>query len=71
MEILSYSDFSVPLHQQVANQRIPISGTIEVTKRCPLNCVHCYNNFPMFDYDAKQNEACWGSLCKERFFRNL
>ena len=29
--------------------RLPANGTIEVTRRCPLDCQHCYNNLPMGD----------------------
>jgi len=39
---LGYGEFSEWLHRRVGNQRIPISGTIEVTQRCNLRCQHCY-----------------------------
>lgn len=29
---------------------------IEVTRRCPLRCVHCYNNLPLQDQDAALRE---------------
>jgi len=56
METLGYTDFSLGLHQRVLAQRIPISGSIEVTRRCPSNCVHCYNGLPMADPEAKNRE---------------
>ena len=34
-------------------RRLPLSGTIEVTRRCPLTCAHCYNNLPMGDREAR------------------
>ncbi len=49
MEQLSYRDFSARLHDSLATQRIPMTGSIEVTRRCPLTCVHCYNNLPIAD----------------------
>lgn len=30
--------------------------SIEVTRRCPLECQHCYNNLPMGDQDARSRE---------------
>ena len=39
---LGYGEFSERLHQKVRNQRIPISGSLEVTMRCNLRCQHCY-----------------------------
>jgi radical SAM protein with 4Fe4S-binding SPASM domain len=39
---LGYGEFSDWLHHRVGNQRIPISGSIEVTQRCNLRCQHCY-----------------------------
>jgi radical SAM protein with 4Fe4S-binding SPASM domain len=39
---LGYGEFSERLHRRVGNQRIPISGSLEVTMRCNLRCQHCY-----------------------------
>lgn len=64
METQSYSDFSLGLHQKVVAQRIPIVGTIEVSRRCPLRCVHCYNNLPMDDHVARQNELTYKEHCR-------
>ncbi len=30
--------------------------SIEVTRRCPLECLHCYNNLPMSDHAARAQE---------------
>ncbi|MGB7514570.1 MAG: radical SAM protein [Candidatus Acidiferrum sp.] len=30
--------------------------SIEVTHRCPLECLHCYNNLPMSDANARKEE---------------
>jgi radical SAM protein with 4Fe4S-binding SPASM domain len=66
MEQLSYGAFSADLHQRQAGERVPLQVSIEVTRRCPLECLHCYNNLPMDDMDAKRRE-----LTKEEHFRVL
>ena len=66
MEQLSYGAFSAELHQRQAGERVPLQVSIEITRRCPLECLHCYNNLPMGDMDAKQRE-----LSKEEHFRVL
>jgi radical SAM protein with 4Fe4S-binding SPASM domain len=48
-----YGEFSDWLHRKVGNQRIPISGSLEVTMRCNLRCQHCY--IPM-EQRAKPNQ---------------
>ena len=30
--------------------------SIELTRRCPLDCLHCYNNLPMGDQAARSQE---------------
>ncbi len=66
MEQLSYGAFSADLHQRHTGERVPLQVSIEVTRRCPLECLHCYNNLPMADVEAKQRE-----LSKEEHFRML
>ena len=66
MEQLSYGTFSADLHNRQAGQRVPMQVSIEVTRRCPLECLHCYNNLPMGDMDAKKRE-----LTKEEHFKVL
>lgn len=39
---LSYTEFGKRLREKIGNQRIPISGSMELTFRCNLRCVHCY-----------------------------
>jgi radical SAM protein with 4Fe4S-binding SPASM domain len=53
---LSYGDFSRELHGKILAQRAPVDGTIEITRRCPLTCSHCYNNLPMGDHTARKRE---------------
>ena len=66
MEQLSYGAFSADLHQRQSGERMPLQVSIEVTRRCPLECLHCYNNLPMSDMEAKGRE-----LTKEEHFRML
>jgi radical SAM protein with 4Fe4S-binding SPASM domain len=66
LEQLSYGAFSADLHERQAGERVPLQVSIEVTRRCPLECLHCYNNLPMSDLDAKRRE-----LTKEEHFRML
>jgi len=64
METLSYADFSQGIHQQGTRKRVPISGAIEVTRRCPLNCAHCYNNLPLNDPTAQSSELTFREHCR-------
>lgn len=41
-EFLSNREFMRLLNHKVIEQRIPITGSIDVTRRCNLRCVHCY-----------------------------
>jgi len=66
LEQLSYGAFSADLHQRQSGERMPLQVSIEVTRRCPLECLHCYNNLPMSDMEAKGRE-----LSKEEHFRML
>ena len=64
METLSYADFSLGLHQRLLAHRVPILGTIEVTRRCPSDCVHCYNHLPMGDKEARHRELTFEEHCR-------
>jgi len=66
LEQLSYGAFSADLHHRQAGERVPLQVSVEVTRRCPLECLHCYNNLPMGDMDAKRRE-----MTKEEHFRVL
>lgn len=35
-------EYFLAFNRKVTRQRIPISGNIELSRRCNLNCVHCY-----------------------------
>jgi radical SAM protein with 4Fe4S-binding SPASM domain len=66
MEQISYGEFSGVMHQRQTGQRTPQQVSIEVTRRCPLECQHCYNNLPMGDQDARSRE-----MTTEEHFRML
>lgn len=64
MQQLNYGAFSADLHERYAGERFPLQVSIEVTRRCPLECLHCYNNLAMGDVEASRRE-----LSKEEHFR--
>jgi radical SAM protein with 4Fe4S-binding SPASM domain len=53
---VDYGEWSAALHRRARTGRLPINGSIEVTHRCPLACVHCYNNLPVGDQEARRRE---------------
>jgi radical SAM protein with 4Fe4S-binding SPASM domain len=64
VELERYQEFSARLHRKVVAQRVPADGVIELTWRCPLTCVHCYNNLALGDQGARKAE-----LTREEHFR--
>ncbi len=56
MKSVTYSEFSLGVHKHFLNTRLPIEVSIELTRRCPLECQHCYNNLPMADLAARNRE---------------
>ena len=64
METQSYEDWSLGVHERIVEQRVPISGSIEVTRRCNLACVHCYNNLPLGDQEARRTELSHQEHCR-------
>ena len=64
MEIENYADWSLGIHQRVVANRVPVGGSIEVTRRCPMTCVHCYNNLPMDEQAAKLSELTYEEHCR-------
>jgi radical SAM protein with 4Fe4S-binding SPASM domain len=59
----TYGDFSKALHDRVQDHRVPLVGSFELTRRCSLRCVHCYNNLPMGDPVARQQELTTAEVC--------
>jgi radical SAM protein with 4Fe4S-binding SPASM domain len=60
----AYQDFSAALHTRMRESRLLSNVTIEVTRRCPYECLHCYNNLPMGDLDAKRAELTLEEHCR-------
>jgi len=56
IETREYGELSKGLMAEVNALRLPANGTLELTNRCPLECVHCYNNLPMNDRGARRTE---------------
>jgi MoaA/NifB/PqqE/SkfB family radical SAM enzyme len=52
----TYSAFSTSIHDHFLGKRAPVQVSVEVTRRCPLDCLHCYNNLPMNDAAAREQE---------------
>ena len=64
MKIQKYADWSLELNQRLVTQRVPLGGCIEVTSRCPHKCVHCYNNLPLGDKEARRSELTYEEHCR-------
>ncbi len=64
METVSYEDFALGVSHRVSGKRIPLRGTIEVTRRCPLACAHCYNNLPIANQQALDRELSYDEHCR-------
>jgi radical SAM protein with 4Fe4S-binding SPASM domain len=66
VNVAAYAELSRTIHQRCSGQRALLEVSIEVTRRCPLECLHCYNNLPMADQQARRRE-----LTKEEHFKVL
>ena len=66
MNVASYAELSRSIHQHYAGRRTPLEVSIEITRRCPLECLHCYNNLAMGDLEARGRE-----LSRDEHFKLL
>ena len=64
MKVLDYGTFSQAFQERQASECLPLSGAVEVTRRCPLACLHCYNNLPMGDAQACGLELGYDQHCR-------
>jgi radical SAM protein with 4Fe4S-binding SPASM domain len=56
LEIIDYSSWSLGVKKRVGGRRVPLAGTLELTRRCNHRCRHCYNNLPAGDAAAEAQE---------------
>ena len=56
MRIQHYTDWRLGIHNLSVTKRIPISASIEITRRCNNRCIHCCSNLPLKDPFARHNE---------------
>lgn len=62
---LSNKEYLQHFNRKVIRERIPLSGTVDFTHRCNLNCVHCYLGSKRISQDRRHEElstAQWLSL---------
>lgn len=64
VESVEYGRFSQAVYGRLGAGRSPVSGTLELTRRCPLECSHCYNNLPMGDRQAQLAELSYEECCR-------
>ena len=57
-------EFFSPLNVIADRDRIPITGSIELTERCNLACKHCYINLPTNDRVARAAELTTEEVCR-------
>lgn len=53
------------LREKTLKQRVPLSGSIEITKRCNLRCVHCYNGNLRYTTEEELSTEEWKGLLEE------
>jgi radical SAM protein with 4Fe4S-binding SPASM domain len=53
---ISVAEFARRLNKLAFTKRLPFSGSLELTHRCNLRCVHCYCNLPAHDAEAAKEE---------------
>ena len=53
---MTLDEFSLNVLKFIGSSRYPLSGTIELTPRCSVNCVHCYINEAPGNIDVKSKE---------------
>ena len=63
MQAATYGEFTGLVHRHYAGKRAPLEVSIEVTRRCPLECMHCYNNLAMSDHAARLQEMTFEEHC--------
>ncbi len=65
---LSNKEYMQQFNNKVVRQRIPLSGSIDITHRCNLKCVHCYlggDSKDRVERDGELDTAKWLSIIDE------
>jgi MoaA/NifB/PqqE/SkfB family radical SAM enzyme len=60
----SYGERTLALIKRATTDRMPLSGTFELTHRCNLACVHCYVNLAPNDREAQRRELTTEEVCR-------
>jgi radical SAM protein with 4Fe4S-binding SPASM domain len=63
VQTAAYGELTGLVHERFQGKRAPLEVSIEVTRRCPLECLHCYNNLPMSDHAARAAELTFDEHC--------
>ncbi len=64
MQTAGYGELTGLVHERFHGKRAPLEVSIEVTRRCPLDCLHCYNSLPMSDHAARAAELTFEEHCR-------
>jgi radical SAM protein with 4Fe4S-binding SPASM domain len=64
IEQISYRQFGKGIIAGLREQRLPISGSFELTLRCNLDCAHCYVRLPGNDKQARHDELSSAEICR-------
>jgi len=59
---VGYGEFGKRLREKIAGKRVPLAGSLELTFRCNLRCVHCYLGDARAGIPGK-NELSYGEIC--------
>ena len=59
---MSLAGLTYPVFSQAHKERMPVSGTLELTFRCNYSCVHCYCNLPANDSAARKREMTFAEI---------
>jgi radical SAM protein with 4Fe4S-binding SPASM domain len=59
---ISYGQFGKRLREKIADKRLPLGGSLELTFRCNLRCVHCYLGDARLGV-ADPDELRYGEIC--------
>ncbi len=62
---LPYHEFSRNLHEKLIRHRVPISGVVEITNRCNLDCIHCYISSSAEPDDLELTAGEWGNVFQQ------